>query len=278
MRILLLFLFTLNAQAQVKILNFNTMCDFCHGSDFFKYDERLKKIAKLIQKTKPDLLSLQELRSTSQIEEIIKLNPEYDYIATEYTLVSYADPAILYNKNKFKLIGKKNLWIGPKKGNFTFGWKAALPRQILVAKFQYQEHIFNFLSSHFDNQIDNLKSSAKFFQEFIKELKEPFIFAADTNIPLDMPEYEKMSSGLVNAFDIKESFAVRGVYTSDKDICYTKKGKVFPTCRVEHILMNTGFPWRVKSFVIDAEDKTLSDHRPIFVEIEFPKVAPQSSL
>lgn len=258
-------------------MNFNTMCDFCNGSDFFKYDERLEKISALIKESKPDLISLQELRTVSQIKDILQENPEYNYIATDSFLMSYADPAILYKKDLFELIESKHLWLGPNKGKFSFGWETALPRQLLIAKFKYKSITFNLLSSHFDNLIENLKASADFLQTTIKTLKEPFIFAADTNIPLDMEVYEKLSSGMINAFDVKESFAVKGEYKSDLDICYTRKGKVFPTCRVEHVFFSTGYAWKINSFVIDATDKKLSDHRPIFVEFEFPKDAQQSS-
>ena len=104
----------------IRVLNFNTMCDFCKGSSFFDYSKRQKELRELIQRHKPDLMSLQELRTRSQVEELVLDTEKYGIIATEGLLMSYADPAIVYNKNKFRLITFKNYWLGPNHGRFSF--------------------------------------------------------------------------------------------------------------------------------------------------------------
>lgn len=265
---------------EIKILNFNIMCDFCKGSNFFEFDERIKSIQKLIARHQPDLMSLQEVRTVSQLKKILEPFPQYQFLATDSMLISYADPAIIYLKDKFELISEKTRWLGPDKDGFSFGWKMALPRQIKYADFKFQNKVFRFGSSHFDNIIENLQGSVKVLHEVLAQTKYPFIFAADTNIALDMEEYPMMVEGrFLNAFDIKQGFEVQGVFKNDRDLCYTKKGKKFPTCRVEHILLNDKYNWKVKKFILDTKQnqkgKFISDHRAVIVTIELPTDAPQ---
>lgn len=276
MKLLILAILILNnAHAKgIKVLNFNTMCDFCKGSNFFKYDERLKSLQEVINKHKPDLMSLQEFRSLSQVEKLVEEHSKYKIIATDSLLMSYADPAIVYDSTKFELLESENYWLGPKKGKFSFGWSTALPRQILIAKFRFQNKEFYFISSHFDNLRKNLKGATDVLMDLFSQYQLPVLFAGDTNIPMDMKLYSSLTSKITDAFNIKESFHIIGAYKSDKDICYLKKGKVFPTCRVEHFLLSKAHDWKVDSFTIDAtkyyDDKFPSDHRPYILEVTIP--------
>ncbi len=276
MKIVILFFLIINSvQADsIKVLNFNTMCDFCKGSNLFKYDERIKSLRRVIDKHQPDLMSLQEIRTLSQVERLTKNYPRYKIIATDSLLVSYADPAIVYDSEKLKLLETKNYWLGPNNGKFSFGWSTALPRQILIAKFKSKNKEFYFISSHFDNLRKNLKGASEVLIDIFHQFKLPTLFAGDTNIPMDMRLYTSLTSEVTDAFDLKENFNVMGEYKSDKDICYLKKGKVFPTCRVEHFLLSKAHDWKVKSFTIDAnkyyEGKFPSDHRPYILDVEIP--------
>ncbi len=274
-KIILLLLICTNIHAtEIKVLTFNTMCDFCKGSDFFNFDKRIQFFNSLIKKYSPDLISLQEVRSASQVQDILKGLSEYSYYTNEGFLFSYADPTLIYKKDLFKLNDKGKIWLGPQEGNFTFGWKWALPRQLLWLDLNYQDTQFIFAGSHFDNRVENLKGSAEMVHSFLKTKNSiPLIFAADTNITIEMEEYFILKGKfLQNSFDLKQSFTVIGGYKDDKDLCYTRKGKVFPYCRVDHIFKSKNLNWKVKSFQIITEKLTdgkfPSDHRPVLVTFE----------
>lgn len=275
--IVLMVIFSFNSGAEITLLNFNTMCDFCSGSKISEYPKRIESIQKLIKIYNPDLMSLQEFRTKSQVEELIKPFGSYGVIATESFLMSYADPAIVYNKDKFKLLDSENYWIGPDgSDSFTFGWKLSLPRQIIVAKFLdiKQNLQFYLVSSHFDNRIENLRGAASFARSILTPLDLPIIFAADTNLTVDMPAYKDMVKDLLdNAFDIKKEFSIIGQYASDKEICYIRKGKKFPQCRVDHVLLSKNSPWDVRKFMIETmrmdDGNFPSDHRPIIIRLTY---------
>jgi len=259
---------------KIKVMNFNTMCDFCHGSEFFQYEDRLKSLNKIILKHKPDIISLQELRTTSHITKILAQLRHFQTVSSEYMFMSYADPAIAFDRTKYTLIEQGQFWLGPNEGKFTWGWRTAIPRRVHWVKLKDLEGMeFVFVSSHFDNLRKNLAGAANLVNQYFKVFKDPIIFAADTNITPDMPEFTNMIKGtFIDAFDIKESFEVLGEYKSDRDICYDKKGEVFPVCRVEHILLSSKHKWKVGKFIIDADKNHNgnfpSDHRPVITTVE----------
>lgn len=248
------------------------MCDICKGSNYFDYKKRVTSIRHLIKTHAPDLIALQEVRSVTQIKEILKGMNQYDFITSDSFFLSYADPTIIYDKNKFTLKNSGQFWLGPEKGGFSLGWKFSLPRQVIWAKLQSKTKHFIFSSTHFDNRIENLKGSAHMVNNFFKNNKLPIILAADTNMTVDMPEYKELTHGVfINAFDIKKDFHITGKSKEAKDLCYLRKGKKFPACRVDHILLSKNTKWDVHSFSIDTSKKDNnfpSDHRAVISLIE----------
>lgn len=271
--IILLFIANHAFGSKFSVMSFNTMCDICKGSSYMGFDKRLNSMRKILKKHNADLISLQEMRSLPQVKELLKGLVDYESVTSEYFLMSYADPTLLYNKKKYKLLDKGQFWLGPREGSFSLGWKFSLPRQVHWIKLRGDFGDFIFVGSHFDNRLENLNGAAKMVNRFFLGNKLPIIFAADTNLTTDMPEYKKLTGNLfLNSFDLKQSFKVIGEYKSDKDLCYTRKGKVFPQCRVDHILLSKNTNWRVKDFIIDAtkinKNEFPSDHRPVIVSIE----------
>lgn len=278
MKVFILSFFILSqANADFTLLNFNTMCDVCNGSSWSGFSKRVQSFHKLFEVYKPELLALQEIRNVSQLKDIIEPFKHYKYVATESFFMSYADPAIVYDSRRFELLETKNYWLGPDGENsFTLGWKISLPRQLLVVKLRdkVKNLDFYFSSSHFDNRIENLRGAAQMTRSILKKLDAPILFAADTNLTVDMPAYKQMiSSLLINTFDSKKEFSVVGNYSSDKEICYKRKGKKFPECRVDHVLISTEAPWTVRKFMIETmklgNGKFISDHRPVIVRFQY---------
>ncbi len=259
------------SKSNIKVLTYNTMCDFCKGSDYFSYDKRLKKIRDNITNQAADLIAIQELRSGDYVDYINTALPEFKSIYTNSFLMSYADPAILYNSKKFTLLEKGQLWLGPNPNSFNTGWKLALPRQLLWAKLKYQDFVFIFMTSHFDNRLENIAGSIELVSKFSLEHKVPIIFAADTNTTIEMKEYKLFKENFINTFDLKKSFQIVGEYSNDRELCYLKKGKHFPECRVDHIFISKNSPFEVDQFSVILKrfnKKFASDHRPVTVTLK----------
>jgi endonuclease/exonuclease/phosphatase family metal-dependent hydrolase len=276
--LLLFFMMVLSTQTHaLKIMTFNTMCDFCNGSNFFEFDKRSKNIQKIIEADNLDIIALQEVRSFAQIKQLASGLSDYQIVSNNEGIISYADPTIII-KNSYKILEKGQFWLGPNKGAFTFGWKLALPRQVLWVKLKKGGSIFYFATSHFDNRIENLAGSAEMLRQFFQEKKYPVIFAADTNLTKKMDSYKTLLGDFFeNTFDLKESFRIEGKKTKERDLCYRRKGKKFPSCKVDHILVSKNAPFKIKEFKVNLtrfEGSFPSDHRPITVTFQVLKQLP----
>jgi endonuclease/exonuclease/phosphatase family metal-dependent hydrolase len=267
--VLLFFHFSfISYSSEFKVMSFNTLCDFCTKDEYDSFDKRKVQISTIIKNYSADLISLQEVRTGSQIKEIFQDLSQYQLIYADSYFLSYADAAIAINTKKFKVVDQGSLWLGPNDGSFSFGWKAALPRIVVWGKLQHltTNKEFLFLGSHFDNRVENMIGSAKQVQRFIRKENLPVIFAADTNATTDFRGYSLLiGSNLVNAYDVKQ----RDLGSSDpKELCYLRKGDDFPSCRVDHILYSKDSIFKPLSWTIDTtrfgeRRRFPSDHRPV---------------
>lgn len=260
---------------EIKVMTFNTMCDFCGSKKYDDFSDRIKQIESIVNKHSADLISLQEIRTGSQVNQIFSNLPQYKVLFTDSLLLSYADPAIAINTNKFEVLETGHFWLGPNNGSFSFGWKAALPRQAHWAKIQDKDtkQKLLFIGSHFDNRVENMIGSAKMINEFIQKSDAPVIFAADTNSTTDFEGYQRLvGNELSDSYDhFKNKRQVAN--TEHQNLCYHRKGDVFPDCRVDHILLSKNFKWKISNWFVDTqtfgkENRFPSDHRPIISTVQ----------
>ena len=59
------------SHSEIKIMTFNTMCDFCKGSSFFDYKNRVKSLARIVNSYQLDIIALQEVRTLSQVKSCL---------------------------------------------------------------------------------------------------------------------------------------------------------------------------------------------------------------
>ena len=269
------------AQAQnLKVLNFNAMCDLCgkkkdHGS----FKKRLDAIGDTINRHDPDLISLQEFRTKRQVATRLprRVDEKYTQIFAKGPILSYADPVLMVRKDRFKVLGSKGFWLGPKSPNFSFGWKFGIPRRVQIAFLKDLKTSLEFIlvGTHFDNASDNKFPSAQYLNQYLKQYQQPIIFAGDTNIRTSQVGYEYLLNDLfVDTFqgDLETVFYANGPFERD-DACNKSKAPTFPECRIDHVLLSNNSPWSVKSWGVDVfkyngKQGFVSDHRAVVVELE----------
>ncbi len=257
-----------------KVMTFNTMCDFCKGSNFFTYENRAQSLRQILEIHQADLIALQEVRNFDQIKFISKNLKDYQIVSNNSGFISYADPTLIIHKS-FKIIESGQFWLGPDKDSLNFGWKLALPIQVIWAKLKFNKVEFIFASTHFDNRLENLAGAADLVHNHFSTQPIPVIFAGDTNLTTDMLSYNLLTKKyFLNSYEVINELKIHGNKTKEKDLCYLKKGKKFPECRVDHILISKNFPYKPTSFTIDLtrfENEFPSDHRPVIVNFEVLK-------
>lgn len=266
----MIFLFTLPTYAQqMSIMTFNTMCDFCHKNDQDTFSKRLSGLQFVVKKYNADLIALQEVRTGDQLRQITKGLKSRTIIYNTLGPFDYADPALVINTDKFEILESSFHWLGPRDGKFSFGWKWALPRQIVWAKLKNKENgmEFIFATTHLDNRNENLLGSVNTIKKLFANQKVPVILAGDTNITTEYDTYKILTADhFINGFDIQKVSAPTRSLAAQKDLCYKRKGKKFPECRVDHILLSKNSQWSVDQYEIDTQkfnSRFPSDHRAV---------------
>lgn len=265
---------------ELKVMTFNAMCDVCtkpkEYSLFFK--TRLKQIEDTIERSNPDLISVQEFRTARQLKKLgKKLDREYHILFTDGHILNYADPALFIRKSRFDVISHNSFWLGPRGGSFSFGWKFGIPRKLRFAKLRDKTtgREFIFAGSHFDNRMDNKAPSAAMVNNFFSSYGIPIIFAADTNLKPAMDAYQVL---LGNLFEDSFHAVDKATYLANTeydihDACNKSKAKTFPECRVDHVMLSLGAPFRVVDWAVDVyrygkRKVFASDHRAVIVTLE----------
>lgn len=272
-----LFAMSTSVQAKFKIMTFNMTCPtICEKGKFDKFSKRKKWIVDTIKRNAPDIIGLQESLTSFDVKGInAKLDDYYLVYYKNFIGLKYADPAILFKKSKFKLEKLGGFWLGPNGLRFSFGWDLAFPRRVqwvrLIEKETNQE--FYFITSHFDNSSKNKEKSAKRLVKLFKDVELPHVFAGDTNLWPALNGYSTLTEHFNDSFESKEKFTlIRNTDTTIHDSCNLEKGKVFPDCRVDHVLTDKAHKWRIYNWSIDQfkygkKQKFTSDHRALIVEI-----------
>tara|TARA_Y100000768_G_C23991337_1_gene693680 strand:+ start:3833 stop:4579 length:747 start_codon:yes stop_codon:yes gene_type:complete len=246
------------------------MCDICSGSQLSLFSQRLMAIKKILLNHQPDLISLQELRTSSHLNFLLKDSPHLKAIHHQ-GFINYTDSVLVINTDKFKVLEQGHFWMGPQPEEFQFGWRPALPRILIWAKLMNRKskQKFIFIGSHFDNLIQNLNGSAKMFTQLIERFDQPILFAGDTNITMDMPAFSHLTKKLNSVFNLQMKLKDLSQNLDNKQVCYRRKGKMFPDCIVEHILYDPELGLTPTQITIDTSsflEGYPSDHRPIIVD------------
>ncbi len=264
--------------APLKVMTFNVMCDFCGThEENSRFREKLAGVADTIRRHHPDLISLQEIWSGSDIRSLEKqLGDEYSGIYANGLLLGYADPTLFVRKARFKVLDRDGIWLGPKAPGFSLGWATSFPRRLewveLVDELDQKKFIF--AGTHFDNRSVNKDPSVDLVIEKLRQVSLPVIFAGDTNLKPSYPGYEKMRSAFRDTFfEVKEHPYFSNASVTNADGCNVTKAPSFPECRVDHVLLSNGAPWKVTKWGVDTyryfgNQAFLSDHRAVIVELE----------
>lgn len=269
---------SLSVNAKIRVMTFNATCDFCSKGKFDKYRKRKHWILDTIKRNNPDIFALQEVRTIRQMKWFRDKLKDYDLYYPKFKIFRFSDPGIFVRKGRFKFLRTDGFWLGPKgKRKFTLGWKLAIPRRVQwVHLIDLQDkRSFIFVSGHFDNRAKNKEPSAQMVVDEFEHSLTPVIFAGDTNLKPATNGFSTLMGSFEDSFEIKEEFSlIRNSETNEDDSCNLEKGKTFPACRVDHILLSQNTRWRVLNWGVDQykygkKNRFTSDHRAVFADIVF---------
>jgi endonuclease/exonuclease/phosphatase family metal-dependent hydrolase len=210
-----------------------------------------------------------------QLDFIIEKLPFYTYagVARNDGKESGEYSAILYNKERFKLIEQNTFWLSPTPNLPSKGWDTAFERICSYGLFynKSSKKYLWVLNTHFDHVGKEARlNAAKIIVEKIKELKKKkncgLVFMGDLNV---LPEDDSISI-------IKQQ--LNDAFISSETPAYGPKGTwnafqfgVKPERRIDYIFIDKDPSIKVTRFatIDDFYDfKYPSDHLPVLAHIE----------
>lgn len=280
--LLLLVILTGTAQAlqaqenTINVASFNLRMDtpkdginaWVHRKDFVKH---------LIQYHDLDLIGTQE-GYIHQIQDILEA-PGYAYygVGRDDGDTAGEHSAILYKKDRFRIVDSGDFWLSETPDKPGLGWDATCCNRICSwARFEdiRSRQIFYVFNVHFDHQgVLARKESGKLMVQKIKEIADgaPVICTGDFNSLPDSQQIAAMRSILNDSYDITELSPYGPVGTASGFLLDAPFKN-----RIDYIFVSRQFKVLTYAALTDLKDgRYPSDHLPVVSKL---LLTPQSGL
>jgi endonuclease/exonuclease/phosphatase family metal-dependent hydrolase len=237
------------------------------------WTNRKQKVADVIRFHKADLVGVQEAL-IGQLEDLEKLLPAFSWCGVGRTDGKNGGEfsAILYRKDRFKLLECKTFWLSPTPDVAgSKGWDAALPRIVTWARFRDNrtKKVFYHFNTHFDHMgVKARLESAKMIIGRIKTVSAGTrsILTGDLNVKEDTEAYKTLAaadSGLRDARYISRNGHFGGTST------FNGFKELQPANKIDYIFVTPGVDVLEHGVLSDKWDGLwASDHLPVLAEVE----------
>jgi len=248
------------APVTISVLSMNAQNAGSDMSGEASHEAKYGKIAAAIGEKSPDLICLQECVSALPVEEIRSRLPNAD----DYAAVTGdgAMIALLYNKNVFSLV---------KQGCFQIGEKddengSKYERYMLWAQLRMKETGLPLVAVpiHVDYATKACKAQINIIVDYLKNNfpQIPFVLGGDFNLEIGTVSSTSLSTeGYLDA----RSSATETV--NGNEPTFPGKGTV-----IDFVWYKSGKVWSAAATRYEVLTQTLpTDHRPIYVELQFER-------
>ena len=257
-------------EGKTRIMSFNIRAGDLNGVPSGK---RASIIALAINRIAPDCFGLQE----SNGEWITKLRfllPQYACVGvdrdTGRKITGGEHAEIFYLRSKYKLLDSGNFWLSETPDVPSFGPGAAYRRVCTWVKLRNRitRETFVHINTHFDHVSEDARVfAANYVNEFIQEHfpDENVVFTADMNTTPDGAAYAKMTENLVDARLNADKCVQYGTF-------HNMTPENAPDYYIDFILCSPGIHvCEYRTVTEGADGRFISDHFPIYADLEFPK-------
>ena len=243
----------------VRIMSFNV-----RDGEF----DREEIVPQVIADYKPDSVGLQECEGTWFLTLKVYL-PDYEIIGVgRWTGIQQLgeSTAIMYRKDKYKLIDWGTFWLSETPYVPSIGWDANYARTCTWAILENKETGEQY--AHFNTHLDNGGWDARInglamILERIKDYDMPVVLTGDFNFSTGTAVYRQLTAGLTNVSDIAQ--------TADSGGTAHGYAGGIGTAPIDFICINDKID-TVKTYKIIRDkynDRYVSDHYPIYSDMVF---------
>lgn len=255
-------------------MSFNVLCSACGDGEYDPWEKRLRAFADIFRRHNSDLIGLQEIAFASEVDEVLRLNPQYEALYYRDGEESYADATIFYRRDRFTVLEQGFFWLSPTPDTpFSTGFSGGMQLARLVAWAKLEdsttERPLYFATTHFDNNSPSQdKSSPLVLERLAPEAGLPIILTGDFNSQPRDPAYrtlvDGLSEGTAAGFKLQNAFDLNGAHQvlSNQDVVPAFEVEE----RIDHIFVAgdgdvwQSPEWAVDLFVYGENDLFPSDH------------------
>lgn len=257
------------AAVTLKVVTFNVLVDFAPQPGVPPWSQRKELCSQVLRESQADLIGLQE-SSPGQIKFFAEELP--GYAAHYYVSESgspYPDAALMYREEAFERLDEGHWWLSPTPERVSTGFGNVLPRLVVWVRLKHRPsgRELYFFNTHFDNSRPSQDRMAelcqRLFEPFVAE-GLPLIFVGDFNTDQERGDYPRLTSGgWADAYRASPLASPNG---RDDNVPTFPNGK-----RIDHIFYHgpglKAIRWeRLES---PDPDRPLSDHYPVYAELEW---------
>jgi endonuclease/exonuclease/phosphatase family metal-dependent hydrolase len=257
------------SELPLKVASYNLRMDTPRDS-LNAWSYRKDAVNALIQYHDFDIIGTQE-SFLHQLSDLCQM-PAYTYFGAgrDDGKDKGEHSAIVYKKNKFKILDSGNYWLSETPDRPSNGWDAIRYKRICSwAKFKDKNtgKTFYFFNVHFDHQgAIARKESGKLMVQKIKEIAKdaPVICTGDFNSTPETEQIKVMSEFLFNSREVSEMKPYGPTGTTNSAFSHP-----FTTACIDYIFVSAHF--KVSKYAVLTDLRTAqyfpSDHLPVVADI-----------
>jgi len=258
-----------------SINNVNGLDIITWNCEFFPAngDLTIDALSEAIIEMNPDIVAFQEIKKRGWFSKLMMYLPEYDFIISQQS--SFMDQAIIYKKDLFDLVARKELFA---ENDYFFAGRPPLQCDLLFKENNQKLSIINLHMKCCDSGLQRRKLAAKQLYDYVKEninnsLSNHYIILGDWNDDLKDDIGEHCFDSFIN--DNTMFFPTFDITYDLEQASYPKEPYV---SFLDHILVSNslvdGKNYIVKTIPIDEYmgsydiyEKYISDHMPVLLSI-----------
>ena len=258
-----------------SINNVNGLDIITWNCEFFPTngDSTIDALSEAIIEMNPDIVAFQEIKKRGWFSKLMMYLPEYDFIISQQS--SFMDQAIIYKKDLFDLVARKELFA---ENDYFFAGRPPLQCDLLFKENNQKLSIINLHMKCCDSGLQRRKLAAQQLYDYVKEninnsLSNQYIILGDWNDDLKDDIGEHCFDSFIN--DNTMFFPTLDITYDLEQASYPKEPYV---SFLDHILVSNslvdGKKYIVKTIPIDEYmgsfdiyEKYISDHMPVLLSI-----------
>lgn len=260
----------------IRVMSFNIHLKDCEEQKPQEclWEFRKEKVASMIRFHHMDLIGLQE-PTMDQLNDLTKLLPEYEWIGIGLNDGKDKGPidAILFLKDRFKVIENSNFYLSSTPEKLSIGWDAKFIRGVTWAKLKdlKTNQFFYFFNTHFDYHSNLARNnSAQLLREKVMQISQnsPFIITGDFNIFPSLGGEETYKILTEDNFLMDAQFKTEFPHHGPTGSWSGFKEAGQPGVKPDYIFVNKKINVKSHGILADTFDGIFpSDHLPVVSEI-----------